>query len=47
MKKLLIALFGAAVLTAAVTGCNTTRGAGEDLEDAGEQIQETVDDTLD
>lgn len=26
----------------ALTGCNTVRGAGEDIEEAGEEIQEEV-----
>lgn len=28
----------------AATGCNTIRGAGEDIEKAGEEIQETAED---
>ena len=42
MKKylqLLTALF--AVLS--LTGCNTLDGVGEDLEDAGESVQEAAD----
>jgi predicted small secreted protein len=36
---------GAALATAlAAAGCNTTEGAGEDLEAAGESIQEEADD---
>lgn len=36
---LLLACLGGAVLT----GCNTMEGAGEDIENAGEGIQEAVD----
>jgi len=28
----------------ASTGCNTVRGAGEDIEKAGEEVQEAADD---
>jgi predicted small secreted protein len=28
----------------ATTGCNTIRGAGEDIEKAGEEVQEAADD---
>lgn len=36
---ILIALF----LTTSVLGCNTLRGAGQDVENAGGSIQRTVD----
>jgi entericidin B len=42
IKRLLLAFFAAALLTVSVTGCNTTRGAGEDIEAAGEGIQDAV-----
>ena len=29
---------------ASIAGCNTMRGAGEDIEEAGEEIQEEVED---
>jgi entericidin B len=43
MKRILIALLAAFVLSSVVTGCNTTRGAGEDIEHAGQKIQDKVD----
>ena len=42
MKKLLSGVMAAAVLFS-VAGCNTMRGAGEDVESAGKSIQKTVD----
>ena len=44
MKRILLALLAAFVLSSVVTGCNTTRGAGEDIERAGQKIQDKVDD---
>ena len=42
MKKMVM-LFAAVVLSVtAFTGCNTTRGAGEDIERAGEKIQDAT-----
>lgn len=35
-----VALFGASF---ALTGCNTTEGAGEDIEAAGDEIQDAAD----
>jgi predicted small secreted protein len=43
MKRLLFAFFAAVLLTVSVTGCNTTRGAGKDIEKAGQGIQDAVD----
>jgi predicted small secreted protein len=40
MKRLIIALFAMGLLAIASTGCNTVHGAGEDLEHAGDKIQE-------
>ena len=37
-KRLIIMVFSAALLLAAITGCNTVRGAGEDIESAGSTI---------
>lgn len=37
---MLLATFVAA---SALAGCNTLRGAGEDVEDAGEAVQDTFD----
>jgi predicted small secreted protein len=34
---------GAALLTVSLTGCNTTSGAGEDIEDFGEEVQDVAD----
>ena len=42
MKRLLFAFFAAVLLTVSITGCNTTRGAGKDIEKAGEGIQDAV-----
>lgn len=39
MKRLFIALFAAAVLALAGTGCHTVHGAGEDISNAGQAIQ--------
>lgn len=38
-------LFAVALLVSSVflSGCNTTRGIGEDMERAGENVQHTVD----
>jgi predicted small secreted protein len=42
MKKLLL-LFAVVVVSAtAFTGCNTTRGAGKDIERTGEKIQDAT-----
>jgi len=38
IKRLLIAVFSAALLTIAVTGCNTVRGAGEDIQSVGAAV---------
>jgi len=40
LKRILMALFAVAVLVAAGSGCRTAHGAGEDIEKAGEKIQE-------
>jgi predicted small secreted protein len=37
---MLLATFIAAT---ALTGCNTMRGAGEDVEDAGEAVEDAID----
>ena len=39
IKRLILALFAAVALVTAVTGCNTVRGAGEDVEDTGAAIR--------
>ena len=46
MKSIWTKLFmivGAAFLTMNVTACNTTEGAGRDLERAGDKIQDAAD----
>lgn len=43
MKRILFALLAAIVLSSTVTGCRTARGAGEDLEKAGQKIQDKAD----
>ena len=40
IKRLIIALFAAGIFVVAGTGCHTAHGAGEDIEKAGEKIQE-------
>jgi predicted small secreted protein len=37
-KRLIISLASAVLLIAAVTGCNTVRGAGDDIESVGAAI---------
>ena len=39
IKRLILALFATVALVTALTGCHTVRGAGEDIENAGESIQ--------
>jgi predicted small secreted protein len=39
IKRLIIALFAAAVLSFVSTGCHTAHGAGEDISNAGQTIQ--------
>jgi predicted small secreted protein len=43
ITRLLIAIFTAALLVVAATGCNTVRGAGEDIESVGSTISGTSD----
>lgn len=35
------------LLTAAIAGCNTTRGVGQDIEATGEKIEELAEDAKD
>jgi entericidin A len=42
MKKLMMMLAIVAISVTAFTGCNTTRGAGKDVERAGEKIQDAT-----
>ena len=39
IKRLIIAIFAAAVLSFVSTGCHTVHGAGEDVSSAGQAIQ--------
>lgn len=41
--KYLVAILAGLVLTTSVLGCNMLRGAGQDVENAGDSIQRTVD----
>jgi predicted small secreted protein len=43
MKKFMIMAFAAVVATASLAACqNTLHGAGQDIENAGESVQENV-----
>jgi len=42
-STLLFALVGFSVLS--LSGCNTIRGVGEDVEKVGEEVQEAADNT--
>jgi predicted small secreted protein len=44
LKKFFIALFAVSLLVGAATGCRTAEGAGEDLERAGDEIQDVAND---
>jgi predicted small secreted protein len=39
IKRAIIVFFAATLLVVAATGCNTVRGAGEDVENAGATIK--------
>lgn len=41
-KSLTALLLGAAMVAFTFSGCNTTQGMGEDVEDLGEEIQEAA-----
>jgi len=43
IKKILLLAFAAFSLITATTGCRTAHGAGEDMERAGEKIQDKTD----
>jgi predicted small secreted protein len=43
MKRMILAFFAATFLALGLTGCNTMRGAGEDIESTGEAIQRGAD----
>lgn len=38
VKKVIAAVFTVLVLSSALTGCNTTRGVGQDISDGGDAI---------
>ncbi len=40
MKRILIGLFAATLLSLVATACHTVHGAGEDISTAGNKIQE-------
>jgi predicted small secreted protein len=40
LKRLIMILFAASVVIAAGTGCRTAHGFGEDMEKAGDSIQD-------
>ncbi len=42
-KAIVLWLLAACLCGSVLTGCNTMEGAGEDIEQAGEGIQEVVD----
>ena len=39
MKKIALAILAVIVLSGVLAGCNATRGAGQDISDAGQHIQ--------
>lgn len=39
LKRFIYAIIAAAIVTMATTGCNTVRGAGEDVESVGDAMQ--------
>jgi predicted small secreted protein len=43
IKKILLLLFAASALVTSFTGCRTAHGAGEDMERAGQKIQDKTD----
>lgn len=42
-RKTLLSLFALLLLGGVQLGCNTTEGAGEDLENLGEEIEDAAD----
>ncbi len=43
MKKLMLFILLAACCSLATVGCQTTEGVGEDMENAGESVQDAAD----
>ncbi len=42
IKRIVLMIFAAVALVTAVTGCNTVRGAGEDVENTGETVRSNI-----
>lgn len=42
MKKITIAVLGVLFIFFSIQGCNTIKGVGQDIEQAGEAIQNTT-----
>lgn len=42
MKRIYLLVLAALFLTTSLMGCNTLKGVGKDVENTGENIQETV-----
>jgi predicted small secreted protein len=43
LLSIALLLFAFAAVTAPMVGCETSKGAGEDIEDLGEEIQDAAD----
>lgn len=43
MKRIILLILTVLFLTISVSACNMLRGAGKDVENAGDSIQRTVD----
>lgn len=43
LRKLILALAVAGFSAGALTGCNTVEGAGQDIENTGEAIEDSAD----
>ena len=42
LKKSIVAILSVLVLSSVLTGCNTTRGVGEDVQAGGKAIQRSA-----
>jgi predicted small secreted protein len=42
LKRFIIGIMAATLLVLSSTGCNTMRGAGEDIENVGESVQDNT-----
>ncbi len=47
MNNIWKSIFLVLLLAGSATGCNTTRGLGQDIEAAGDEIEEAADDAQD